>query len=346
MPAARRHQQESSRQPRATSFSQISDQSSLTLDAQTEQHSIKNLPIDANFNFTPESSPNTASGVIVTSSEDVVVTKANHESLHEVQEQKLTKKTLELHQKNFVTSRKLLCCGLEQTFAPHQWLTDASITFIYSLFMDCGLDVNKIRQLDFSLPRKEGAWLPDSILLMDPAVAFWLTLGDDSCDVLEAKKGFKLDERKVIICPINDNWDGGRADGGAHWSLLVGWAASRNGQGTTGESNFAFTHYNSLGYGSVSLRHAKALASRLVDRPVAVSKGACSQQSNSYDCGMYVLLFSEIIIGTMLKAGNNQLTKTGRPVWEERLMLLTPRKVTKRREQYHHVIKAVSTIGI
>merc|ERR1712079_458348 len=124
--------------------------------------------------------------------------------------------------------------------------------------------------------------LPKSILLMDPAVAFWLTIGGDPSDVLEAKKCLKVDERQVIICPINDSWDGGHADGGTHWSLLVGWATSPDGQGVTGEGNFAFTHYNSLGYGSLSYRHAKALAARLAGRPVTVSKGACSQQSNLY----------------------------------------------------------------
>jgi len=297
----------------------------------------KNFPADANSNISVESSLNNALCMPLACSDDA-----------EVQKQKLTKAALELHQKGLFTSRKPPCCGLEETFAPNQWLTDASINFIYSLFMDCGLDVSNIRHLDFNHPQKEGACLPKSILLMDPAVAFWLTIGGDSCDILEAKKHLKLDERKVIICPINDNWDGGRADGGAHWSLLVGWVASMDGQGVTGECNFAFAHYNSLGYGSLSYRHAKALAARLADKPVAVSKGACSQQSNLYDCGMYVILFSEIIIGTTLKAGKGQLTKagTGRPAWEECLIQLTPRKVAKRRGQYHNVIKAVSAVSI
>lgn len=199
-------------------------------------------------------------------------------------------------------------------FAPKTWLDDASITAVYARLVQQN-----------ELPS------PHPVLLLEPSVAFWLALskrGEDS--VREAVEGLELGSRQVVMCPINDCRDGLRGDSGTHWSLLVCVAC----HSSAGGREFEFLHYNSdSGLSARSLRQAQRVAQQIGGRPVKVRSRPCAQQANNFDCGIYVLLFSEIVAKVMPHAGldTKEAFRACRCVWEEQFLSVTPRQATEYR---------------
>jgi len=236
---------------------------------------------------------------------------------------------------------------LANTFRPTQWLSDDSIAFVYSM-MDAG-DMDAVGSgarpgsTDFSgAVCKEGDGLPESILLIDPATAFWMQAADDLEDLEAAKKALRLSERSVVLCPINDSRNGGRADDGTHWSLLVGWRRSLSGP-------LSFGYYDSLSSGPASdqiVHQAEALACRLAGKGAKVVPSSCSQQCNSFDCGVYVLAFSEIIVASVLEAQGAEFARVGAAAWEERLRLLTAKQVADRRVAYYNRLSMAASSAV
>jgi len=268
---------------------------------------------------------------------------------------------------------------LAETFGPRQWLNDASIALAYAQLAAGG-----------GITGAPGHPLPEVVLLMDPATAFWLTLQEDLDQVEEVKGVLKLQDRQLVLCPINDSCDGGKADAGTHWTLLVCWdrgcgaeqtASSSLSPGQSSSQSSAgpfgrFSYYDSLLGGSgtsggANLTQARTLASRLAGRAVQVVPDDCPKQNNCFDCGIYVLLFSEIIASAFLEAhahgfGTQQslhASKTSwrsadahdrldrlshsqpEPVWQSRLESVTPMEVSARRARYFESFSAAASIG-
>jgi hypothetical protein len=92
------------------------------------------------------------------------------------------------------------------------------------------------------------------------------------------------------------------------------------------------TEFCSSGSSDPGLRQAEELAQRLAGRPVKVEIGSCARQTNFFDCGVYVLLFSEIVAVTFLDA---HTVPDALPPWEERLQSVTPKEVDACRAHYH-----------
>lgn len=223
--------------------------------------------------------------------------------------------------------------GLARQFAQYQWLTDAGISFFYSRLMDPGIDggacCNRLSKL------------PETVLLMDPATAFWLGALEDPAHVEEARRDMRLQERELVLCPVNDSREVDRADGGTHWGLLVWDRQGENQKSLSNESSTAygtgellglsgrFVYYDSgSGYTRTeNLAQARILAGRLAGAPTQVSIGACAKQTNWFDCGMYVLVFSEIVTDGFLEGKIFNM--------EDKLLAVTPEEVAKRRTQYH-----------
>jgi len=213
-----------------------------------------------------------------------------------------------------------------RTFGPARWLSDGSISFAYSL-----LNVGEMPRVCGYVCSDET--LPDTALLVDPATAFWLALEEDPKEIEEAKKGNKLDKRYVVLCPINDAQDASQTDAGTHWSLLVCWRQ-------TLQESFRCTYYDTLrniGPANKIPHTAQAVATRLAGKSAVVHKGECAQQSNYYDCGVYVVMYSAIIVAEFLEAYRRgsafaSAAKIGCPSWEIRLMNVTPQEATEYRQ--------------
>lgn len=231
--------------------------------------------------------------------------------------------------------------GVEEDFESCNWLSDASIAFASSCLAASGGSV--------VLPKKHRPY-PKSIMLMDPAMAFWLTMQADSQYLAEARSEMKLHEFDLILCPINDAHTAHTADAGCHWSLLACWGngrglSSRRPKGSSETlcalSNFRY--YDSLGglFAEKGTSQARELANRLAGKPVEVEIGECAQQSNFYDCGVYVLLFSEIIARMYVDScGKGAASPAISPLaWEDRLVAVTPEEIDACRIHFHNIAK-------
>lgn len=128
---------------------------------------------------------------------------------------------------------------------------------------------------------------------MDPAVVALLNYEEDPEIIFY---GLDLNQFDLIFIPINDNNDKFNLNGGNHWSLLV-YLSKED----------IFLYYDSIKKRTSNLENAKKIAQKLrvlingktyalktLDNFIINSE--TPQQKNGYDCGVYVLAFTEILI--------------------------------------------------
>ena len=213
---------------------------------------------------------------------------------------------------------------LIHTFAPGQWLTDASVSHL------------------------EAKKLPVNILVLDAPTAYWLTMQKRQSRIRKMTKPLKIEQRELVLCPLNNSRERGHADGGSHWALLV-WIRRKPAETTTPTNSLPQEHdsdvtslgrfilYDSGGSSNMCQAQADRLAMRLAGQRVKVTLGECARQTNGHDCGMYITMFSEIILESAMQDMSEsyaarEIQMIGRvPEWEKRLGSLTPSEVTERR---------------
>ncbi|GAV71937.1 Peptidase_C48 domain-containing protein, partial [Cephalotus follicularis] len=135
-------------------------------------------------------------------------------------------------------------------------------------------------------------WQSDDILLVSPSISFWIAHCQESPDSLKGVllSDLNMRDKQLIVFPVNDNGDLSRADGGTHWSLLVYYKKTNmfvhhdsfDGMNT----NVAMKFYHKIKgfFGS---------GGEYGDR--ILSQGPTPQQSNNYDCGIYVIAIARVI---------------------------------------------------
>mmetsp|Transcript_55869 Transcript_55869/g.120835 ORF Transcript_55869/g.120835 Transcript_55869/m.120835 type:complete len:341 (-) Transcript_55869:206-1228(-) len=181
--------------------------------------------------------------------------------------------------------------------------------------------------------------LPEDILLMDPAPAFWLAMQVDGMQAAEARKALQLEDRRLVLCPVNDNFNGGLADAGSHWTLLV-WI--RPEKGSYREKDVFINYDSSRWPKPSSAKQAKALACNLAGKDVYVYSGVCGWQTNGYDCGMYVVCFADCIIQVFRQEHTRTFTRHLVFTWENRLKSVSPWEVHKTRELMRETLQSPS----
>lgn len=150
----------------------------------------------------------------------------------------------------------------------------------------------------------------------------------------------------------------GVADGGTHWGLLVwdrreltsaltGMQANSISDSTT-TSTGRFVYYDSGFFRSSCQLQADRLASKLVGQRVRTILGESARQDNFYDCGMYVLMFSELIIDSFLKQCRDESASSDAfictPAWEKSIRSLKPADVTRRRAAIFSWLRRIDNV--
>lgn len=234
--------------------------------------------------------------------------------------------------------------SVRQTFAPCRWLSDEAISYAYSRLSG---------DADGDSCGSEGGKLSEDVLLIDPPTAFWLALQTELKDREEARKALKVLERKLVLCPINDNRDGGAVDAGTHWGLLVWDRRGSSSSSSSTDKVGQFIYYDS-GFCHMQKSHdqAQQLSRHLAGQDVPMQVGSCPKQTNSFDCGMYVIYLSELIVKSFLgvaSAAGRELDARGpssstepEPVWEARLAAVTPKEVADRRVWFYRTLSTMS----
>ena len=178
------------------------------------------------------------------------------------------------------------------TLSPHTYLNDLIISFYYEF-----------------LQKK---YHSDLITLLDPAVSMSIildqSLNDDNLEDIKQCifLPLELNKKKFIFAPINDNKKLQYTCSGSHWTLnLV-------------DVDNCVIYYLDSNLGDVSNAHTfhkklEKLFGKKFDFIYGLQKD--KYQNNSYDCGMFLLGFSEVlmkhIINNNLQIKNNGNNKKG-----------------------------------
>ncbi|KFM57522.1 Sentrin-specific protease 8, partial [Stegodyphus mimosarum] len=154
-----------------------------------------------------------------------------------------------------------------QLLNPPNWLNDNIISFWFEYLEN---DVYKDYKKVFGF--------------ICPQVVQYLKFGLPE-DIKSTIEGLELNKKQYVFFPVND-CRAQTVPGGTHWSLLV-YNACEN----------TFEHYDSYP-GSCNLSVAESLAKGLAaflrdssqfGRPPSIHEMSCTQQNNTYDCGMHVI---------------------------------------------------------
>uniref|UniRef100_A0A2P2M2A4 Sentrin/sumo-specific protease senp8 n=1 Tax=Rhizophora mucronata TaxID=61149 RepID=A0A2P2M2A4_RHIMU len=131
----------------------------------------------------------------------------------------------------------------------------------------------------------------EDVLLVSPAIAFWITNCPDLGSLKDFLEPLKLPNRSLVMFPVNNNDDVSLPEGGSHWSLVVYWRNQK-----------VFVHHDS--YGATNERYARQLYKAVVGFLGTSDTGPettymeftdSPQQVNGYDCGIYVTAIAKAI---------------------------------------------------
>ena len=181
-------------------------------------------------------------------------------------------------------------CEIKQsdinTLSPHTYVNDLIISFYYEIIHD--------------------KYPSQFITLLDPAVSMSIVLDNSDDDNLEDLKNcifipLQLDKKKFIFAPINDNKKIQYTCSGSHWTLNVV------------DIDNSLIYYLDSTLGDVSNAHTfHNKIEKLFGKKFKFIYGLnlSKYQSNSYDCGMFLLGFSEVlmkyIVNNNMKINNNK----------------------------------------
>lgn len=147
-----------------------------------------------------------------------------------------------------------------------------------------------------------------TIKCMNPTICQAVKVLDDTNGLLGP---LKLQQYEYLVIPVN-NSSGANDSDGSHWSLLI-----------CKTLNKTFYYYDSLR--DHNLLHAQTIANKIFahlcvsnNEPKPVIKICNSpQQTNSYDCGIFVLATAEMIIQQLNEAPSTSLDKVYLPQLNE-----------------------------
>ena len=183
-------------------------------------------------------------------------------------------------------------CSIKQsdidTLGPYTYVNDLIISFYYEIL--------------------QTKYHSDQITLLDPAVSMSIVLdsGDDEDNLQDLKNciflPLELNKKKFIFAPVNDNTKIQYSTSGSHWTLnvvdidnkLIYYLDSNNGD----ISNAHTFHY----------RFEKLFG----DKFEFIYGLNHQYQTNSYDCGMFLLGFTEILVKYLVNNNMKLNEKNGK----------------------------------
>lgn len=171
------------------------------------------------------------------------------------------------------------------TFTKNSQLNDMSISFYYEFLNN---ELLKGYQ---------------NYLLLDPAMVSILYFDESIEDLTDMLIPLNIKNQSYIFFPVNDNTNKYKSKGGTHWALMV-YDALRN----------EYIYFDSLLSKIVTAETIASKYSQVLglssDVSLTFPESLDKRQFNTYDCGMFVLEFTESLIKYLMSSGYNKgLTK-------------------------------------
>ena len=155
-----------------------------------------------------------------------------------------------------------------------QWLNDKLIGFAFEYFeYELYVDISS------------------RVVFVSPEVTQFIKMIESKEEVAMFLSSLSLKTCEYIFFAVN-NCESSMATGGTHWSLLVYCRKLST-----------FDHFDSCnGMNKTSASQlCRHVAPHITEDPIKLNDVRCVQQSNGYDCGMYVIIHAESICASIEK---------------------------------------------
>lgn len=165
-------------------------------------------------------------------------------------------------------------------FENYRYLNDLSISFYYEVLAE----KFSRHELDF--------------LLLDPSCVSTIFFDDEISDLKDCFGALNFESRKVIFIPVNDTTDKYAYGSGNHWALVVYFANSNTFYYLDSMKSY-IKNTNEI-CRKISLLIGNGERKHPVIEEVAIAK----LQQNTFDCGVFVLNFTEVLMNFLFGNGN------------------------------------------
>ena len=163
------------------------------------------------------------------------------------------------------------CCSLKKTdidtLSDYQYLNDIIISFYYEILNE--------------------KYKSDDFVLLDPAVSMSIIVEENLDDINQCIFiPLQMDKKKFIFAPVNDNTKIAYQTGGSHWALNV-----------IDVTNNEILYFDSMLSNINNARRFQKKVEKLFNKKFSFECPIEEHyQGNSYDCGMFVLGFTQVIL--------------------------------------------------
>ena len=163
------------------------------------------------------------------------------------------------------------CCSLKKTdidtLSDYQYLNDIIISFYYEILNE--------------------KYKSDDFVLLDPAVSMSIIVEENLDDINQCIFiPLQMDKKKFIFAPVNDNTKIAYQTGGSHWALNV-----------IDVTNNKILYFDSMLSNINNARRFQKKLEKLFNKKFSFECPIEEHyQGNSYDCGMFVLGFTHVIL--------------------------------------------------
>jgi Ulp1 family protease len=155
-------------------------------------------------------------------------------------------------------------------FNDYNLLNDMCISFYYQLINE--------KFADYS----------DKFLLLEPAMVGTIVFDDEIEDLKLMLDPLGISQKEYIFFPINDNEDRFNFGGGDHWALAIY-------QKSTNSMIYLDSMLDYINNNDIIATKLKGILD-LNEKVKMISPDIDKLQTNSYDCGMFVLCFTEHLL--------------------------------------------------
>ncbi|KAF2069953.1 hypothetical protein CYY_008730 [Polysphondylium violaceum] len=199
---------------------------------------------------------------------------------------------------------------------PNEWINDSIISF-YLEYLD---------------DQVVGKHCKEDVLLASPSAIYMCNFIETQQEIQEMFKPLKMESKKLIFFPINNNSDPTIIAGGSHWSLLV-FIKPLN----------QFHYFDSMGTSNYS--EAKKVSSKFSflisgsNSKVHIEKTPAQQ--NNYDCGLYVLSIIEFLVNQYIKYDDQDIfiKEFSNQINRDLFQSITPTLVKEKRNDILSIIE-------
>ena len=163
------------------------------------------------------------------------------------------------------------CCSLKKTdidtLSDYQYLNDIIISFYYEILNE--------------------KYKSDDFVLLDPAVSMSIIVEENLDHINQCIFiPLQMDKKKFIFAPVNDNTKIAYQTGGSHWALNV-----------IDVTNNEILYFDSMLSNINNARRFQKKVEKLFNKKFSFECPIEEHyQGNSYDCGMFVLGFTQVIL--------------------------------------------------